>query len=106
MTDPATMSREGNPPGGPPRPGLVKRMRGRGDRYILPAVLPRFRSASVAPSCDACSASIEGEPAGRGLLLFPRGDVLVREEPPLCEQCALAIGMTALFRFEEEEDEG
>jgi hypothetical protein len=30
----------------------------------------------------------------------------VREEPPLCASCAHAIGMTALFRFEAEEDEG
>ncbi|GAB4214378.1 MAG: hypothetical protein OHK0013_39020 [Sandaracinaceae bacterium] len=56
--------------------------------------------------CDACGAAIAGEPAGRGLLLFPRGDEVVREEPPLCEACALAIGVTALHRFAEEEDEG
>lgn len=56
--------------------------------------------------CDACDAVIEGEPAGRGLLLFPRGDELLREEPPLCERCALAIGMTALSRWEMEEEDG
>lgn len=56
--------------------------------------------------CDACGAAIPGEPAGRGLLLFPRGDEVLREEPPLCEACALAIGVTALHRFVEEEDEG
>jgi hypothetical protein len=45
-------------------------------------------------------------PAAHGLLLFPRGDKVLREEPPLCEKCAHAIGITALFRFAEEEDEG
>jgi hypothetical protein len=47
-----------------------------------------------------------GAPAGRGLLLFPRGDEVLREEPPLCEKCALAINLTALHRFVEEEEEG
>lgn len=57
-------------------------------------------------TCHACDALIEGEPAGRGLLVFVRGDEVEREEPPLCERCAHAIGMTALFRFAEEEEEG
>lgn len=56
--------------------------------------------------CDACSARIEGEPAARGLLVFPRGDGVFYEEPPLCAQCALAIGMTALWRWVEEEEGG
>lgn len=67
-------------------------------------MFPRLRRA--AKTCDACSATIYGEPAGHGLLVFPRGDQLAREQPPLCEPCALAIGVTALVRFEEEEDEG
>ena len=57
-------------------------------------------------ACDACGAPISGEPAGYGLLLFPRGDEVRREEPPLCAKCALAIGVTALMRFVEEEEEG
>lgn len=56
--------------------------------------------------CHACDVAIEGEPAGHGLLVFPRGDDVVREEPPLCERCALAIGITALWGFAEDEDEG
>jgi hypothetical protein len=56
--------------------------------------------------CDACGTTIEGEPAGRGLLVFPRGDDVLREEPPLCERCALAISMTALMRWEMEEEDG
>jgi hypothetical protein len=57
-------------------------------------------------SCHACDAPIEGEVAGRGLMVFPRGDGVLREEPPLCERCALAVGITALWRFAEEEEEG
>jgi hypothetical protein len=56
--------------------------------------------------CHACNAPIDGEPAGRGLLVFPRGDGVVYEEPPLCRDCAHAIGMVALWRFAEEEDGG
>jgi hypothetical protein len=57
-------------------------------------------------ACDACGEPIEGEPAGRGLLVFLRGDDVAREEPPLCEKCALAIGVTALSRIEMEEEDG
>lgn len=56
--------------------------------------------------CHACDAPIEGEPESRGLLVFPRGDDIEYEEPPLCERCSHAIGVTALFRFFIEEDEG
>jgi hypothetical protein len=57
--------------------------------------------------CHACNALIEGEPAGRGCLVWSRGPEDVRyEELPLCERCALAISMTALFRWEIEEEEG
>jgi len=56
--------------------------------------------------CHACEAPIDGEPGGHGLFVFPRGDDVVYEEPPLCEKCAHAIGMTALWRFAEEEEEG
>jgi len=57
-------------------------------------------------TCHACDAEIEGEPAGRGMLLFLRGDEVLREEPPLCERCSLAISMTALDRIFFEEEEG
>lgn len=56
--------------------------------------------------CHACDTPIVGEPAGRGFLLFLRGDRHEVERPPLCERCAHAIGMTALWRFWMEEDEG
>lgn len=57
-------------------------------------------------NCHACDAPIEGDPAGRGLMVFVRGDQVEYEEPPLCERCAHAISMTALYRWEIEEEEG
>ncbi len=57
-------------------------------------------------TCHACDAEIEGEPAGHGMLLFVRGDDVLREELPLCERCALAVSMTALDRLGFEEEEG
>ncbi len=56
--------------------------------------------------CDACGAEISAAPAGHGTFVVMRGDATVHEEKPLCESCAHAIGMTALFRFAEEEEEG
>ena len=56
--------------------------------------------------CDACDDVIEGEPAGRGLYLWKRGDEVRFEEPPLCGACATAIGVTALLAWSVEEEEG
>jgi hypothetical protein len=56
--------------------------------------------------CHACDEEIDGEPAGHGLLVWPRGDDYHYEEPPLCDRCANAIGLAALWRFAQEEDEG
>ncbi len=56
-------------------------------------------------ACDACGVLIR-ESQGRGLLVHRRGDGVEREEPPLCERCALSIGMTFLVRLATEEDEG
>lgn len=43
---------------------------------------------------------------GRGLLVWSRGEERRYQEPPLCAACAAAIGVTALQRWETEEDEG
>ena len=61
---------------------------------------------SKAPTfeCDACGKSVEGEPAGRGLYVWTRGDETRYEEPPLCATCANAIGLAALAQWELEED--
>jgi hypothetical protein len=56
--------------------------------------------------CDACRQLIDADTASSGLLVFPRGDEVVYEEPPLCSRCSLAIGMTAMVRWAEEEEEG
>jgi hypothetical protein len=56
--------------------------------------------------CDACDEVIEGEPAGHGLYLWTRGGEIRLEEPPLCGNCATAIGVTALQSWSVEEEEG
>ena len=64
-------------------------------------------------ACDAC-----GEPLGddddapgyalpgQGVYLWARGEETRLESVPLCAACASAIGMTALARWEIEEEEG
>lgn len=47
-----------------------------------------------------------GPSRGRGLLVWSRGDERRFEEPELCPHCASAIGVTALHRWEIEEEEG
>jgi len=54
--------------------------------------------------CDACGKRVEGEPAGRGLYIWTRGEETRYEEPPLCSKCANAIGLAALAHWELEED--
>ncbi len=55
--------------------------------------------------CDACGEPVAGD-AGSGLLVFARGGEASYEEPPLCAKCSVAIGVTALVRWAEEEEEG
>ena len=62
--------------------------------------------------CDACGGSLPDEPddgrglAGRGTYMWLRGDTVEVESVPLCASCAAAIGITALSRWEIEEEEG
>ncbi len=66
-------------------------------------------SREAAPTdltCDACDEPIEGEPEGRGLYVWRRGEEFRIEEPPLCSKCATAIGVTALQLWGIEEEEG
>jgi len=56
-------------------------------------------------TCDACGAPVDGD-ASSGLLVFARGEEVHYEEPPLCPRCSVAIGVTALVRWAEEEEEG
>jgi hypothetical protein len=68
--------------------------------------------------CDVCAETLsDGEAAadsddsrydvtGRGLLVWSRGEERRYQEPPLCASCAAAIGVSALQRWEIEEEEG
>lgn len=66
--------------------------------------------------CDVCSADLRtradsddddrGDATGRGLLVWSRGEERRYQEPPLCSGCAAAIGVSALQRWEIEEEEG
>lgn len=56
--------------------------------------------------CDACDTAIDGEPSGRGLYMWTRGEEVRFEEPALCPTCATAIGVTALAAWDAEEEEG
>jgi hypothetical protein len=63
--------------------------------------------------CDACGVAMGGHEegdgngiSGRGVYLWLRGSEVHLEDAPLCASCASAIGMTALARWEIEEEEG
>jgi hypothetical protein len=55
-------------------------------------------------TCEVCGESLEGMPASSGLLMWARDDELRFEEPALCASCALAIGVTAMRRFDADEE--
>ena len=67
-------------------------------------------------TCDACGVPVDGRlrpdagsfvaHPGSGLLVFVRNGEVHYEEPPLCARCSVAIGVTALVRWAEEEEEG
>jgi hypothetical protein len=64
-------------------------------------------------ACDACGASLGDDAGGddpgargRGTYLWARGEEVRLEHVPLCTSCASAIGVTALARWEIEEEEG
>jgi hypothetical protein len=69
--------------------------------------------ADEAPSaCDVCGEPVPDDEdtgpalAGHGLYVWTRGDETRREEAPLCPSCAAALGLTALARWEIDEEEG
>ena len=67
-----------------------------------------------ASRCDVCSETLRAHEAedsdlevqGRGLLVWTRGEERRYQEPPLCAACAAAVGVSALQRWEIEEEEG
>ena len=65
--------------------------------------------------CDVCASALPDDDedadgdegvSGRGLLVWSRGEERRYQEPPLCASCATAIGVSALQRWEIEEEEG
>jgi hypothetical protein len=63
--------------------------------------------------CDACDTPLAGDdeerthgPPGAGVYMWSRGGDVRFEPVPLCPSCASAIGVTALARWEIEEEEG
>ncbi len=68
----------------------------------------------AATVCDACGSPLPDDEAddlpyevpGAGVYMWTRGDEVRFESAPLCPSCASAIGMTALARWEIEEEEG
>jgi hypothetical protein len=73
-----------------------------------------FASSSSVERCDACGSALAPEEEddggygvrGLGVYQWVRGDESRFEKVPLCPSCAAAIGMTALARWEIEEEEG
>jgi hypothetical protein len=63
-------------------------------------------------ACDVCGEAVAEDSdegfavPGRGLYVWSRGDELRIEEPALCPSCASAVGVSALARWEIEEEEG
>jgi hypothetical protein len=99
---------------------------------LPPGIPPGFVTAGHAvlfeevdsDRCDVCGSADAGDRAGApgapgstdsddgydvrgsGLLVWSRGEERRYQEPPLCAACAAAIGVSALHRWETEEDEG
>ena len=55
---------------------------------------------------EDCELDAPATTCSRGLMLFVRAGEVRYEEPPLCARCSVAIGVTALVRWAEEEEEG
>ncbi len=68
--------------------------------------------ADDGPRCDVCGDRIPDDEdpetalTGSGLYVWSHGGEIVYEEPPLCASCGTAIGMSALARWEIDEEEG
>jgi hypothetical protein len=63
-----------------------------------------------AARCDACGAAVDQDddatPPGEGIYLRARGDEVRIERVPLCQRCAVGIGIAAQGLDDIEEDEG
>ena len=86
---------------------------GMGDLPYVTADLSDLFRAKDPTRCDACGDAVpddEGDDGfqvrGKGLYMWTRGDQVRFEEPALCPSCGAAIGLSALARWEIEEEEG
>lgn len=77
------------------------------------AIAPDRGKESDVERCDVCGDAIAEEcedegyaVGGSALYVWTRGAEVRYEEPPLCPSCAAAIGVSALARWEIEEEEG
>jgi hypothetical protein len=94
------------------RPGFEKCA----GRDASAAVVRYLSDAMDDGRCDVCGEPVQDDDedvaespfsvSGHGLYIWSRGDKIVYEEPPLCASCGTAIGMSALARWEIEEEEG
>ena len=57
--------------------------------------------------CDLCEAPIpvHDDGGGSGLYIWNRSGEIRYEEPPLCMHCGPALALTAMRRWEEEDEE-
>lgn len=85
-----------------------------GDSPFVTASLGDLFRAKDPKRCDACGDVLPDDDddddgfqvRGKGLYLWSRGEQIRAEEPPLCPSCSAAIGLSALARWEIEEEEG
>jgi hypothetical protein len=56
--------------------------------------------------CDLCDREIVGDDGGAGLYVWTRGEVVRYEDAPLCPSCGPKVALSAVRRWEEEEEEG
>ncbi len=68
-----------------------------------------FEDAIDKSACDVCGEHVEEADdalTGHSYFMRARGEHVAYESRPLCERCATAVGMTALHRWQVEEEEG
>lgn len=86
--------------GGLVEPSLGRTRASAADAFDAEHVGSPSEEAVTTPPAD------EADAPGSGLLVFTRSGEVRYEEPPLCTRCSVAIGVTALVRWAEEEEEG
>jgi hypothetical protein len=84
-----------------------------GEAFVVASHRVLF-AAPGASACDACGAPLASEGdddhpyrvPGEGIYMWTRGAEVRFDKAPLCADCASTIGVTALGRWEIEEEEG